>query len=56
MDKTISVFSIIISNDRLLLVKRRDLSLWDLPGGKLEEGESIFDCSIRETLERPDTM
>ena len=51
MDKTIGVFSVIISKDRVLLVKRRDLPLWDLPGGRLEEGESIFDCSIRETRE-----
>ncbi|BDG68140.1 putative 8-oxo-dGTP diphosphatase [Enterococcus innesii] len=51
MDKTIGVFSVIISNDRVLLVKRRDLPLWDLPGGRLEVGESIFDCSIRETRE-----
>lgn len=38
MDKTIGVFSVIISNDRVLLVKRRDLPLWDLPGGRLEVG------------------
>lgn len=51
MNKTVGVFNVIITNNRVLLVKRRDLPLWDLPGGRLEDGESIFDCAIREAQE-----
>lgn len=33
----------------VLLMKRR--GLWDLPKGKLEEGESIEECAVREVKE-----
>lgn len=43
-------------HDRLLLIKRQkspNLGCWSPPGGKLEmsEGESPFQCAIRETHE-----
>jgi len=34
---------------KILLIKRN--GVWDLPKGKLEEGESIEECSIREVAE-----
>ncbi len=46
-------FTIIINEqkNRVLLVKRKDFPVWDLPGGRLEVGESFIDCVIRETIE-----
>jgi ADP-ribose pyrophosphatase YjhB (NUDIX family)/GNAT superfamily N-acetyltransferase len=36
---------------RLLLVKRADDGTWCLPGGRLEPGESLTDCAVRECRE-----
>lgn len=36
---------------RLLLHRRRDNEMWALPGGKMELGESIGQCAIREVRE-----
>lgn len=35
--------------DELLMIFRR--GKWDLPKGKLDEGESIEDCAVREVIE-----
>lgn len=35
--------------DELLMIYRR--GKWDLPKGKLDEGESIEDCAVREVME-----
>lgn len=48
---TVGVFNVIIQDNKVLLVKRRDLPLWDLPGGSLEIGESIEEGLVRETME-----
>lgn len=37
------------TDDKLLMIFR--LSKWDLPKGKLEEGESIEQCAVREVAE-----
>lgn len=34
---------------KYLMIKRR--GLWDIPKGKLEEGESIEECAVREVME-----
>lgn len=34
-----------------MLVKRRDVPVWDLPGGRLETGEADIECAIREAKE-----
>lgn len=49
---TIGAFSIILDTDnRVLLCKRRDRDLWNLPGGRLEGLESPWETAIRETQE-----
>ena len=35
----------------LLLVRRRDSGGWELPGGRVEVGESVLDTAVRETVE-----
>ncbi|WP_035864674.1 NUDIX domain-containing protein [Kitasatospora cheerisanensis] len=36
---------------RVLLQRRTDNGMWALPGGKMDLGESLADCGIRETRE-----
>ena len=48
----IGTFAIIFDEQgRVLLSHRRDLDLWNLPGGHVEYGESPWDGVIRETRE-----
>jgi mutator protein MutT len=48
----IGIFAIIFDKkDRVLLCHRRDYDLWNLPGGKLEKGESPRQGIIREVKE-----
>jgi 8-oxo-dGTP pyrophosphatase MutT (NUDIX family) len=55
MAKTRGVFTLIlVKNDaekKLLLSERQDGKGWNLPGGRVEEGESDFDALIREVRE-----
>ena len=46
-------FGIIFSNNykEVLLVKRRDIPIWVLPGGALEKNETPFHAVIREVFE-----
>jgi 8-oxo-dGTP pyrophosphatase MutT (NUDIX family) len=37
--------------ERLLLVRRCDSGTWELPGGRVDVGESAVDAAIRETAE-----
>lgn len=37
--------------DRLLLVRRSDSGAWELPGGRVDVGESALDTAVRETSE-----
>jgi len=48
----IGVFSVIYdAQNRILFNHRRDLDLWDLPGGGMNHGELPTDTAIRETKE-----
>ncbi len=52
----ISVRALIQDSDKVLLAKKafgeRGLrGVWETPGGKLKEGESVFDCLKREVEE-----
>lgn len=44
---------VVITNltDGILLVKRKDYPLWDLPSGQKESNETIEACAIRECYE-----
>lgn len=48
-----AALAIIFSPDqnKVLLVKRRDVPVWVLPGGGIEAGESAADAAVRETFE-----
>lgn len=48
-----AVYGIIFSHDRseVLLIKRRDIPVWVLPGGGLDPGESPETGAVREVLE-----
>jgi len=41
----------VIQEDRILLTQRDDFETWILPGGGVEEGESVAQAAIRETKE-----
>ncbi|MET8539948.1 NUDIX domain-containing protein [Kitasatospora sp. NPDC004799] len=45
--------SVVVVDDagRVLLQRRTDNGMWALPGGKMEIGESLAGCGIRETRE-----
>ena len=49
---TVSAFAIIFDESkRVLLCHRRDYDLWNLPGGRVEQGESPWEAAVRETKE-----
>jgi 8-oxo-dGTP diphosphatase len=49
---TIGAFAIIFDDqDRVLLCHRRDLDVWNLPGGGVESGELPTEAVIREVKE-----
>jgi ADP-ribose pyrophosphatase YjhB (NUDIX family) len=39
------------ADGRVLLVRRRDYPVWNLPGGAVERGETPWDAAVRETRE-----
>lgn len=39
------------SHQKILLVKRRDVPVWVIPGGGIEKGETSEETAIRETKE-----
>lgn len=44
--------AVVVDEDgRVLLQRRTDNGMWALPGGKMDLGESIGECAIRETFE-----
>lgn len=49
---TLGAFAIIFDDDqRVLLCHRRDVDLWNLPGGGVEHGETPWDAVVREVHE-----
>ncbi|MCP5099531.1 MAG: NUDIX domain-containing protein, partial [Chloroflexi bacterium] len=42
---------VIIDEDKVLLIQREDFEVWALPGGRVDEGESIAETAVREALE-----
>lgn len=47
----LAVIVAIIEEGRILLTKREDFEVWCLPGGSVEEGESLAAAGIREAKE-----
>jgi 8-oxo-dGTP pyrophosphatase MutT (NUDIX family) len=47
----IGVKALIVRNDRVLLLKRRDLPRWEVPGGRINQGENAFETLRRELAE-----
>ena len=49
---SLSAFAVVLDwRGRILLAHRRDMDLWDLPGGGIETGEIPTEAAIRETKE-----
>ena len=47
-----SVFVAVLgAGNRLLLVRRCDSGTWELPGGRVDVGESAVEAAVRETAE-----
>jgi 8-oxo-dGTP diphosphatase len=56
MDFRVAAKAFIVDKDKLLLIKRRPNDvhkpgLWDIPGGRLDMGESPYEGLLRETKE-----
>jgi ADP-ribose pyrophosphatase YjhB (NUDIX family) len=51
MEKIILSGSIIIENNKLLLIYKKKHNHYEFPGGKVEENETIEQTAIRETKE-----
>jgi 8-oxo-dGTP diphosphatase len=51
MDQRDSAFAIILHSRHILLVKARDKNNWQLPGGRLEPGETPAQAVVREVKE-----
>jgi ADP-ribose pyrophosphatase YjhB (NUDIX family) len=47
----LSVSAVVQRQAKVLLVKREDYEVWDLPGGGIDAGESAAQAVVRETLE-----
>jgi len=47
----LAVIVAIIQDEKVLLTKREDFEVWCLPGGSVEEGESLAEAGIREAKE-----
>lgn len=48
---TLGINISIIQNGKILLTKREDFEVWCLPGGAVDEGESVAQAAIREAFE-----
>jgi len=48
---TFGVSVAVIQNGQILLTQRSDLPIWVLPGGAVDDGESLAQAAIRETRE-----
>lgn len=47
----VSATAAVTDGERILLVRRRDLGTWEMPGGFVEEGEAPWDAAVRECHE-----
>jgi ADP-ribose pyrophosphatase YjhB (NUDIX family) len=47
----LAVIVAVIDDNKILLTKREDFEVWCLPGGGVEDGESLAEAGIREARE-----
>lgn len=47
----VAVSALIFNEGKVLLAHRRDIDWWNLPGGGMEEGETVDEALCREVLE-----
>jgi ADP-ribose pyrophosphatase YjhB (NUDIX family) len=47
----LAVIVAVIDDEKILLTKREDFEVWCLPGGGVEEGESLAEGAVREAKE-----
>lgn len=47
----VSAAAIVMNNDNEILLIKGPCRGWEMPGGQVEEGESLKDAAIRETKE-----
>ena len=48
---SIGATAVIVQDNKVLLVKREDFEVWALPGGGVDEGESLAETAVREVYE-----
>ena len=48
---SIGATAVIVQDNKVLLVKREDFEVWALPGGGVDEGESLAETAVREAYE-----
>lgn len=53
MPKTyyVGIKGLIISDNKAFILKSKNYNYWDLPGGRMDEGEEITDTLLRELKE-----
>lgn len=47
----VAVKAVIVRNGKVLITRSQGDTLWDLPGGRIHEGESLEDAIVREAQE-----
>jgi len=48
---TLGASAVVIHESKVLLMQRRDVEVWSIPGGAVEANESVAQAAIREVLE-----
>ena len=48
---SLSAHVVVIKSGKILLIQREDFKVWVLPGGQVEEGESVAQAAVREVRE-----
>lgn len=48
---SVGVNTAVFKDGKVLLTKRDDFRIWCLPGGRVEDGETVGQAALRETLE-----
>ena len=49
--RLLSASAAVLLEGRILLVRRRDIGTWEMPGGFVEEGEAPWEAAVRECRE-----